>query len=118
VASSNRRGDVALVLMDGQRLDAPTPTSLTLAPVGSLVANPFGLHGVCGNVSEWVLAWGMTSDRGASGDGAVIYQRLNCQSHGYRGGSCHRDPVELRSAYGNASQIGDDNRGFRVGREL
>lgn len=90
----------------------------TVAPVGSLAANAFGLHDVYGNVSEWVLDCGMKSYGGAPSDGSVIYQHPNCVSHGYRGGSWDSDAVELRSTYRNASQIGNDDRGLRVLREL
>ena len=90
----------------------------TLAPVGSLSANPFGLHDVHGNVSEWVLDCDMKSYASAANDGGVIFQRPNCVSHGFRGGSWDSSAVELRSAYRNASQIGNDDRGIRVVREL
>jgi serine/threonine-protein kinase PpkA len=90
----------------------------TLAPVGSFPANAFGLHDVHGNVSECVLDCDMKSYAGAADDGGVIFQRQNCVSHGFRGGSWDSSAVELRSAYRNASQIGNDDRGLRVVREL
>jgi formylglycine-generating enzyme required for sulfatase activity len=90
----------------------------TLAPVGSLAANPFGLHDVYGNVSEWVLDCDIKSYAGAANDGGVIFESAGCVSHGFRGGSWDSSAAELRSTYRNASQIGNNDRGLRVLREF
>ena len=74
------------------------------APVGSFSANPFGLHDVHGNVSEWV-------EDCYGGD---------CGRRVLRGGSWYDDPWNLRSAYRDGSTAGYrySNTGFRVARML
>jgi formylglycine-generating enzyme required for sulfatase activity len=104
---------------------SPTRTSsdAKTAPVASFPANPFGLHDVHGNVSEWVQdcyrsgqsaqgAAHETADCAASGSGGT--QRV------LRGGSWKNNPMYLRSASRN--RLGSVNRfdfvGFRVARML
>ena len=69
-----------------------------LAPVGSYPANPFGLHDVHGNVSEWVLDCGMPDYGNAEVDGTVTIPGQSCSNHGVRGGSWDSQPEALRSA--------------------
>ena len=89
-----------------------------LAPVGSFPANPFGLHDVHGNVSEWVLECGMPEYRYAEEDGTVMMKGQSCSTHGVRGGSWDSQPEALRSRRRGYARHRGDDRGFRVLKEL
>ena len=86
------------------------------APVGWYEPNPFGLHDVLGNVSEW------TSDCWKDGSlGALAPWRFgDCTLGSGRGGSWDDDALELRSARRNGFLTDDrSNRlGFRVARAI
>ena len=88
-----------------------------LAPVGQLQPNGFGLYDVAGNVSEWVAECGLPSYRQAPNDGSTA-KGGNCTSHGHRGGSWDSSPEELQSAYRNSASSANQDRGFRVVREM
>jgi formylglycine-generating enzyme required for sulfatase activity len=86
------------------------------APVGSFVANPFGLHDMAGNAWQWTedcLRTGgvAPTDGSTSGD---------CNRRRLRGGSWFFHPADLRAA--SRSQDTVDYRsgtvGLRVGRSL
>ena len=91
--------------------------------------NPFGLHDMHGNVSEWVedsLSRQLPSAprqtaRAWTGEEAVLDKfGRHCDWHMIRGGSWVSEPMSLRSAHrdrGN-SVYRDGSSGFRVGRTL
>ena len=76
-------------------------------PVGSLPANPWGLHGVAGNVDEWVQDCWHDSYQGAAP--RVV-----------RGGGWGLNPRDLRSAYryGYSADVAGSNLGLRLARTL
>ena len=88
-----------------------------IAPVASFAANPFGLHDIYGNVSEWIADCGINSYSDAPSDGSID-QRGGCGSHGFRGGSWDSQAAEMRSAYRNTAVMANGDRGIRLLREL
>ena len=87
------------------------------APVGELKCNAFGLFDTSGNVSEWVLDCGMPPYRSAPSDGTVAGRR-SCDSHGHRGGSWDSAGEEVGVAYRNSASSPNQDRGFRLVREI
>ena len=87
-------------------------------PVGSYEPNPFGLHDIYGNVAEWVADCGMPEYADAPVDGSPAVEGMGCATHGVRGGSWDSQPIEARSSYRNTASSANDDRGFRVVREL
>lgn len=89
------------------------------APVGSFVANPFGLMDIGGNVSEWVEDCWHDSYARAPSDGSAWVNR-GCKRRVVRGGSWVSPPERTRSAF----RISGDPHthtiqvGFRVARDL
>ena len=89
------------------------------SPVGSLDANPFGLHDVLGNVFEWVDdCWNQTYE-GAPSNG-TSWEAGNCGRRVFRGGAWLYGPSVLRSAFRVAYKPGYRSvvLGFRVARSL
>jgi formylglycine-generating enzyme required for sulfatase activity len=86
--------------------------------VGSFPANPFGLHDVLGNVSEWVLECGMPPYADADDDGSLVNRGERCSSHGHRGGSWDGDPAALSVTRRAAAFGRKDDVGIRLVREL
>ena len=89
------------------------------APVGSFLANGFGLQDMHGNVWEWVQDCYADSYEGAPTDGSV--RRVSeCSRRVLRGGSWGDDPQSLRSANRGSSHPTDRLSviGFRVARTL
>lgn len=87
------------------------------SPVGSFVANPFGLHDMAGNVWQWVQdCW---SDRfpGSPDAGAVTLTGM-CERRVLRGGSWVSNPHYVRPGlrYWYAAANRFSNVGFRVAR--
>lgn len=89
------------------------------APVASYPANPFGLHDMAGNVSEWVEdCWHDTYVR-APGDGSA-WVNPGCRLRVVRGGSWAGSPDQARSAFRIAAPAGSTGArvGFRIARDL
>jgi formylglycine-generating enzyme required for sulfatase activity len=88
-----------------------------LAPIGSRKPNAFGLFDTSGNVSEWVQECGMPQYRSALSDGSVAGPK-GCDSHGHRGGSWDSSGEELTTPYRNSASSSNQDRGFRLIREM
>ncbi len=88
-------------------------------PVGSLPANPWGLHEVHGNVWEWVADPYHDSYRGAPTDGSV-WGAGGRSARVVRGGSWSFEPGYLRAATRGAGEpdLRDGSQGFRLARTL
>ena len=89
------------------------------SPVGSYVANGYGLRDVLGNVWEWVEDCWNKSYRGAPTDGSA-WESGECGRRVLRGGSWYDWPRNLRSAVRGRSTSGvrSVSGGFRVARTL
>ena len=88
--------------------------------VGSYPANPFGLHDMTGNVSEWVQDCWHDSYRGAPEDGGA-WQSAGCSTRVHRGGSwAGRKASSLRAAarWGWYPDRSYSYLGFRIVRSL
>ena len=90
------------------------------APVGSFVANAFGMYDVHGNVEEWVEDCWHGGYAGAPSDGSAWTAGGNCEDRVLRGGSWFSGSRGLRSADRFRYAAGDRNDviGFRVARIL
>ena len=88
-------------------------------PVGSFVANRFGLHDVHGNVREWVQDCWNSGYQGAPRDGSA-WERGDCSKRVLRGGSWGYVPRDLRCAVRDRNSTGNRNGfvGFRIARTL
>ena len=88
-------------------------------PVGSLLANDFGVHDVVGNVAEWTLDCMNLSYLDAPGDGSA-WGRGICSSRMTRGGSWFTGSREIRLPARFNLKNGDRNdfTGFRVVRRV
>ncbi|EGV16239.1 Sulphatase-modifying factor protein [Thiocapsa marina 5811] len=89
-------------------------------PVGSLPANPWGLHEVHGNVDEWVQDCWHGNYVGAPADGSAWQE--NCVHAGrvLRGGSWSNDPRYLRVSNRHWANPGlrGDSSGVRLAQDL
>jgi len=91
------------------------------AVVGSFPANPFGLHNVIGNVSEWCLdAFGSYDLQPRTGDGKRPAGRGLAGQRVIRGGSFRGRPVDGRSSARHAAvpQHGRADLGVRPARRI
>lgn len=89
------------------------------APVGSYAANPFGVHDVDGNVSEWVEDCWHDSYLRAPADGSA-WVNPGCARRVIRGASWGSAPDQVRSASRLPSppDVTSARTGFRVARAL
>jgi formylglycine-generating enzyme required for sulfatase activity len=89
-------------------------------PVGSLPANPWGLHEVHGNVWEWVLDCWHEDYRGAPTNGSAWIKGCSQQDrHVLRGGGWYDTAKFARSAFRSGIEVGSSSSlGLRVVREL
>ncbi|WP_295448908.1 SUMF1/EgtB/PvdO family nonheme iron enzyme [uncultured Thiodictyon sp.] len=89
-------------------------------PVGSLPANPWGLHEVAGNVWEWTCSVYADSYGGQEQRCDGNNETKNDARRVLRGGSWFYGPWFLRSAYRSSlpANVGVDNVGFRLARTL
>lgn len=89
------------------------------APVGSFAANAYGLHGLAGNVSEWVADCWHDGYRRAPDDGRA-WLNPGCRTRVLRGGSWASGPSQTRSAWRLQADADTTNArlGFRVVRVL
>ncbi|AUB80512.1 formylglycine-generating enzyme family protein [Candidatus Thiodictyon syntrophicum] len=88
-------------------------------PVGSLPANPWGLHEMHGNIWEYCEDDWNADYRGAPTDGSAWVEKHH-RPNVMRGGAFHNDSHDLRSA-SRARRPNDDDwpfLGFRVARTL
>jgi formylglycine-generating enzyme required for sulfatase activity len=91
-----------------------------LAPAGSFLANPFGLHDMIGNVREWVEDCATGSYAGRPRDGRAWTWLGGCGQRVVRGGSWLSPPDAATSAARAAADGNDraDDTGFRVALDL
>lgn len=87
------------------------------APVGSLAANPFGLHDMAGNVMEWTEDCFNPGYEGAPADGGP-WLTGDCSRRMVRGGAFNTPPEKMRSAHREAFSADDSFSmvGFRLVR--
>ncbi len=85
------------------------------APVGSFLANPWGLHDTAGNVWEWAQDRWHDSYQGAPDDGSA-WEVGGGSSRVLRGGSWSRSPHLARCAFRSDFDPGSRNNviGFRL----
>ncbi len=86
-----------------------------VAPVASFRANPWGLHDMGGNLSEWVADCWHASYRRAPADGAAWYNP-GCRQRLVRGGNWANAPTQIRAAWRLAQD--SDATSARVGFRL
>ena len=89
------------------------------APVGSFIANGWGLHDLHGNVWEWVQDCWNEDYYGSPKDGSA-WESGDCSRRVLRGGSWDFNPRNLRSAnrYRNSTTSRNGVIGFRVARTI
>nr|VFJ76843.1 MAG: Formylglycine-generating enzyme, required for sulfatase activity, contains SUMF1/FGE domain [Candidatus Kentron sp. FW] len=91
-------------------------------PVGSLPANPWGLHEMHGNVWEWTADCWHGDYNDAPEDGSAWGEENggDCSLRALRGGAWNFEPRRLRSAFRGGRNPGGalDNMGFRLARAL
>ncbi len=90
------------------------------APVGSFLANNWGLHDMHGNVWEWTEDCWHQDYSDAPGIAQAWTQSGECDQRVVRGGAWYSDVAQLRSAARNKNRAvsSNDSTGFRVVRML
>jgi formylglycine-generating enzyme required for sulfatase activity len=88
------------------------------APVGSLAANPFGLHDTAGNAMEWVQDCASKDYSGAPDDGRPWLQG-DCSQRMARGGAFNKPATSLRTTarFPLPADSQFEMVGFRVARD-
>ena len=88
--------------------------------VDSLAPNAFGLHGMHGNVREWVEDCWHSDYHGAPDDGRAWILGGSCKKRVLRDGSWRKDHLYARASYrvGVDAQKRFNDIGFRVARTL
>ena len=91
----------------------------SLAPVGSLAPNPFGLHDMHGNAWEWTEDCYHLDYKNAPADGSPWLERT-CLRRSVRGGSFDYSPGGPRSAtrYRYVPSSINDDLGMRIARSI
>ena len=89
-------------------------------PVGTKVANAFGLQDMLGNVYEWVEDPWHDTYKGAPRDGSVWAKDGDESRRVVRGGSWGNTVRRVRAAYrtSDSPEVRENDRGFRVARTL
>jgi formylglycine-generating enzyme required for sulfatase activity len=89
------------------------------APAGRFAANPWGVRGLAGNVSEWVADCWHDGYRRAPVDGTA-WLNPGCRTRVVRGGSWASSPEQTRSSWRAPAGVDSTNGriGFRVVREI
>jgi len=89
------------------------------APAASFRANPWGLHDMAGNLSEWVADCWHASYRRAPPDGAAWYNP-GCRQRVVRGGNWANAPEQTRAAWrlSQDSDVTSARIGFRLVRGI
>jgi formylglycine-generating enzyme required for sulfatase activity len=89
------------------------------APVGRYAVNPWGVHDLAGNVSEWVADCWHDSYRRAP-EGGSAWVNPGCRTQVIRGGSWASSPAQTRASWRAPAQVDTTNAriGFRVVREI
>ena len=89
------------------------------APAGIFNANPWGLHDMAGNLSEWVADCWHASYRRAPADGAAWYNP-GCRQRVIRGGNWANAPEQTRAAWRQSqdSDVTSARIGFRLVRGI
>lgn len=89
------------------------------APVGSFLANPFGVYDTAGNVAEWTADCYRDNYRGAAKNGRA-YDQDNCPARVIRGGSMKdnaQDIAAFKRRFQPQHTLHEDV-GIRLVREL
>lgn len=89
------------------------------AAVGTFGANPWGLHDLDGNASEWTADCWHDSYRRAP-EGGAAWINPGCRTHVIRGGSWASAPAQTRASWRAPAQVDTTNAriGFRVARDI
>ena len=92
---------------------------LESAPVGSFLANPFGLYDMQGNVREWVQDVWTSGYSDAPRNASAITVGMDSGRRVLRGGSWNDPPIRLRSAFRISSykEMRYSTLGLRVARD-
>ena len=117
--SANVADQSASQRFPGWDVFACNDTFVQAAPVGSFVANAFGLSDTLGNVFEWVQDCWRDDYLGAPADGSAA-ANSDCAQREARGGSWFTRPAFVRAAYRNRFEADyhSNSLGFRVVREI
>ena len=86
------------------------------SPVGGYPSNPFGVHDMLGNVSEWVEDIWQESFAGAPTDGSAWTKPEEWDRRVIRGGDWTSSPMDMRASVRGRNDVLStyDHTGFRV----